>query len=284
MIKIPKLFTQNKKSEKNRLTNQAQFIEQGEMEIPQRAATATKELEAQVLNSNTNNDNKAAHQVSNREAIIAKSRQLTEHRMEESAPTGSTKEYRSPLMATALEQPSLETVNQSTVPLIEVNNPSDETMDSEIMNRDYITNDEILYTQSHSQHTQNNVVPNDPGNDADVVYPVHEIGEGGGNNPGKLDIDEEAEIAEIIAQWEEDPYADASDTGNEAIGKLTTVKVIYDNAEFIETATFQFNMPLSIFIDAYEMEIASQGYFSAKDINGTYVTVNPNKCFTIEIF
>ena len=79
-----------------------------------------------------------------------------------------------------------ETVNQSTVPLIEVNNHSDETMDSEIMNREYITNDEILYMQSHSQHTLNNTVPNGLGNDMDVVYPMHEIGGGGNNNPGEL--------------------------------------------------------------------------------------------------
>lgn len=278
---IPKIFTPNKKNENNSLTSQAQFIEQeqeqGETGIPPRALTATKELEEQVEKSN--NEGMAVTQVTNRDAIIAKSKQLTDQRVKEVAMPGNTKEYRSPLMATSLEQHNLETVHQSAVPVIEVNNLGEETMDSVIINSEYITKDEELYTQ---EKTHSN--PNNSNSHRTDSYPVNDIMYEGNGTTVDPDIDEDAEIAAIMEQLDKDPYADTSEFGKEIVEKSTSVKVVYDHNESVKTVTYHFGIPISKFLDIYEMEVASQGYFCSEDVNGTHVTVNPNKCYTIEIF
>lgn len=280
-----KIFPRN--SEKNSLTNQAEFIEQDDTVIPPRAANATKELEGQSIQSKTNDGAVPGGQNEiDRNAIIAKSRELVEHKIDGPDSHRGNKPYSSPLMASTLEQPKSEIKNQNAVPFIKVNNEV-ETMDSELINREYITNDEILYTQSNQQQLQQDVlsIPSGHGMSEANTYPTFENGDGAIYKPGgEVDIDEEAEIAAMIEQLEQDPYADATELGKDKVSKTTSVKVVYDHAEFIDTATYQFQMPISIFLDAYDMEISTRGYFSAKDINGTYVTVNPNKCYTIEIY
>lgn len=279
MITIPKIFTPTKKNKNNGLTNQAQFIDHEDDGIPPRAATATKVLEEQALQTNKNNEDLPTTPTANRESIIAKSKQIVEHNTMETKLQEAPKVYSSPLNATSFEQPNLESINPSSLPLIQVDNDGEDVMDIEIMNREHITYDEKLYKPSNIHHRNDYSALNESeGHSLNVFPPKSDFGNG-----DNLDT-EDAEIAAIIAQLEDDPYTDANKFGEAIVVKQTLVNVVYDNVESIKSVTYQFGIPFSQFLDIYEMEVASQGYFCSVDVNGTHVTLNPNKCYTIEIF
>ncbi|MFJ7890393.1 hypothetical protein ACIQYL_20235 [Lysinibacillus xylanilyticus] len=227
--------------------------------IPQRGENATKKL-------------LEVGSPGNREEIIAKSQELVEGKM--TIQTGQN--GGSPLMPNNLEPKREQRNLAQPLPVIQINNHKEgnPSSDSVEINNDYITPDERFYTE-----------PTLTVNNEEIEEELLETTKKDNIiSSAEQDDLEEQEIAAIIAAYDNDPLAETGSiiTGNTK--SKTTVRIVYDEDEKIYSSIFNFKIPLAKFIENYDSEVASLGYSSAIDEEGRYITLNPSKCYSIEIY
>jgi len=104
-----------------------------------------------------------------------------------------------------------------------------------------------------------------------------------------LDVDDidysDADMSIIMANLEEDPFQETEELLDSHRGKkYVDVIVVYDEQNTIAQSIYRFETPsFTTFYEKWTEELYRLGTFTQQDVNGRLVTINPSKCYTVEI-
>ncbi|MEV6689053.1 MULTISPECIES: hypothetical protein [Bacillati] len=250
-------------------------------DIPQRGERAAEKLLC---------DNKNP---SNREEIIAKSKALVgghnigpnveEHKMGYNIGPNNN----NPIIPNNLEFSVPKRNVTQPLPVIEINNNKEFVEEEEHIDSTYITPDEKFYTEPIAKVKPLEYELECPqGNptqgiikEAYVVIPSDQV-----RTSEEQATEDDRSFDEILAALEDEPFGETERILKGNVKSSTTVRVVYDELGRLANNLYKFNIPLSKFIENYDMEVASLGYSTAIDEEGKQVTINPSLCCTIEIY
>lgn len=236
-------------------------------DIPQRGERAAEKL----LGNNKN--------PSDREEIIAKSKALVEgHKMGlKIGPNNNN-----PIIPNNLEISVPKRNVTQPLPVIEINNNKEFVEEEEHIDSTYITTDEKFYTEPNAKTKPVEYELEDQQGITEEYYddiPSDQV-----RTSEEQASEDERNFDEILAALEAEPFGETERILNGNVKSSTTVRVVYDEFGRLENRIYNFDIPLSKFIENYDMEIASLGYSTAIDEEGKQVTINPSLCCTIEIY
>ncbi|MBD8523901.1 hypothetical protein [Lysinibacillus fusiformis] len=235
-------------------------------DIPQRGERAAEKLLC---------DNKTP---SDREEIIAKSKALVE---------GIGPNKNNPIIPNNLEFSVPKRNVTQPLPVIEINNNKEFVVEVEHIDSTYITPDEKFYTEPKAKEKPLEYELEDPEGiptqgiikEDYVAIPSDQV-----RTSEEQDKEDDRDFDEILAALEEEPFGETERILKGNVKSSTTVRVVYDELGRLANNLYKFNIPLSKFIENYDMEVASLGYSTAIDEEGKHVTINPSLCCTIEIY
>ncbi|SPU40743.1 Uncharacterised protein [Lysinibacillus capsici] len=249
-------------------------------DIPQRGERAAEKL----LGNNKN--------PSDREEIIAKSKALVEgHKMElkigpnvEGHKTGLKigPNNNNPIIPNNLEISVPKRNVTQPLPVIEINNNKEFVEEEEHIDSTYITPDEKFYTEPNAKTKPVEYELEDQQGITEEDYddiPSDQV-----RTSDEQATEDDRNFDEILAALEAEPFGETERILKGNVKSSTTVRVVYDEYGRLENRIYNFDIPLSKFIENYDMEIASLGYSTAIDEEGKQVTINPSLCCTIEIY
>lgn len=244
--------------------------------IPQRGERAAEKLLCD--NKNT----------SNREEIIAKSKALVEGHKIGPNVEGHKMGYKigpnnnNPIIPNNLEFSVPKRNVTQPLPVIEINNSKEFEEEEEHIDSTYITPDEKFYTEPKAKEKPLEYELEDPQGitkEDYVAIPSDQV-----RSSEEQATEDDRSFDEILAALEDEPFGETERILKGNVKSSTTVRVVYDELGRLANNLYKFNIPLSKFIENYEMEIASLGYSTAIDEEGKQVTINPSLCSTIEIY
>ncbi|MGE7983748.1 hypothetical protein [Solibacillus sp. NPDC093137] len=105
-----------------------------------------------------------------------------------------------------------------------------------------------------------------------------------------IELEEDIEESELeaIRRAEEEENRELarlklSEQSMKSEGHHTSVTIVYSKESRVNERTYYFPIAHNDFIDSYALEVETIGHFTAKDIYGNLITINPSKLHTIEI-